>query len=61
MTKHNGWEREKDMENTKEVVAKFKGRLNAEVRQQEKLDLVKKRDFRRITLLERYMAKILYK
>ena len=49
------------MENTKEVVAKFKGRLNAEVRQQEKLDLVKKRDFRRITLLERYMAKILYK
>jgi len=35
--------------------------VNAEVRQQEKLDLVKKRDFRRITLLERYMAKILYK
>jgi len=24
VTKHNSWEREKDMENTKEVVAKFK-------------------------------------
>jgi len=55
----NSWEREKDMENTKEVVAKFKERLNAEVRQQEKL--VKKRDFRRRILLGRYMAKMLYK
>jgi len=47
------------MENTKEVVAKFKERLNAEVRQQEKL--VKERDFRRRILLGRYMAKMLYK
>jgi len=29
---HNSWEREKDLENAKEVVAKLKGRINAEVR-----------------------------
>ena len=29
---HNSWERKEDLENTKEVVAKFEGRMNAEVR-----------------------------
>ena len=29
---HNTWEREEDLENAKEVVAKFEGRLSIEVR-----------------------------
>ena len=49
------------MENIKDIVAKFEGRLNTEVRKQEKLDIVKKRDFRRGKLPEKYMAKILYR
>ena len=34
--------------------------MNVEVRQQEKMDMVEKRDFSRGKLLEKYMAKILY-
>ena len=45
----------------KKVVVEFEERLNTEVRWQEKLDLVKERDFRRGELLEKYMVKILYK
>ena len=43
------------------MVAEFEGRMNAEVRQQEKLDIVEERNFRRKELLGKYMAKILYK
>jgi len=43
------------------VVAEFEGRMNAEVRQQEMLDIVEERNFRRKELLGKYMAKILYK
>ena len=49
------------MENVKEVVAKFEGRLNVEVRQQEKLDITEDRDFKREELLGKYIAKILYR
>ena len=35
--------------------------MNTEVRQQEKLDLAKERDFRREELPEKYMAKMLYR
>jgi len=48
------------LENAKEVVAKFEGRINTEVRRQEKLDIMEERDFRREELLEKYMTKILY-
>jgi len=41
-------------------VAEFKGRLNAEVKRQEKLDRTEEKDFRRRELLGKYMAKILY-
>ena len=58
---YNIWEREEDLENTKEVVTEFKEKLNAEVRQYEKLDMIKKRDFRRGELLEKYIAKMLYR
>ena len=37
---YNSWKREEDLENVKEVVAEFKGRVNAEVRKQERIDRV---------------------
>jgi len=40
------------LENTKEVVAKFKRRLNIEVKRQERLNIVEKQHFRRRELLE---------
>ena len=55
------WKREEDIENAKEVVAEFENRLSIKVRRQEKLDLAKKRDFRNRELLEKYIAKKLYK
>ena len=60
MVKHNSWEKEEDLENTKELVAEFKRRMEVEVRQQEKLDMAEEKDLRREKLLEKYMAKMLY-
>jgi len=42
------------------VVTEFEGRLNAEVRQQEKLDMVEEKDSKRRELLGKYTAKMLY-
>jgi len=42
------------------VLEEFEGRMNAEVRRQEKLDMVEERDFRKGDLLGKFMAKILY-
>jgi len=61
MVKHDSWIREEDLESAKEVVAEFEGRINIEVRQQEKLDITEEKDFRRGELLGKYMAKMLYK
>ena len=61
MVEHNSWKREEDLENVKEVVVEFEKRINAEVRKQEKLNMVEKRDLRRKELLGKYMAKILYR
>ena len=55
------WKREKNLENTKEIVAEFEGRLNTEVRKQEKLDTAEEKDFRKKELLGKYTAKMLYK
>ena len=49
------------MENAKEVVAEFERRLSTKVRQQEKLDIMKERDFRRRDLLGKYTVKMLYR
>ena len=57
---HDSWERKKDLENVKEVVAEFEGRVKAKVRRQEKLDIAEKKNFRKRELLGRYMAKFLY-
>ncbi len=37
----------------------FEGRMNVEVRRQEKLDIMEEKDFRREELLGKYTAKIL--
>ena len=56
---HDIWEREENLKNMKEVVVEFEERMNAEVRQQEKLNTAEKRDFRRVELPEKYTAKML--
>jgi len=61
MVEYNIWAREKDLENAKKVVAKFERRINTEVRQQEKLNMMEKRDFRKEELLGKFMAKMLYR
>jgi len=48
------------LENIKKAVVEFERRLSAEVRRQEKLDMIEKQDFRREELPEMYIAKILY-
>ena len=48
------WEKEEDLENAKELVDKFKEKLNTEVRRQEK------KEYKRSKLLGKYMTKLLY-
>jgi len=57
----NTWERKKDLKNAGEALKEFEGRLNTEVRRQEKIDMVEERDFRRGELLGKFMAKMLYR
>ncbi len=45
----------------KEVVVKFKRRINIELRYQERLNIVEEKDFSRGKLLGKYIAKILYR
>jgi len=42
------------------TIVEFKRRINIKVRQQEKINIVEKRDFRRGELPEKYMMKMLY-
>jgi len=43
------------------VLEEFEGRMNAEVRKQEKLDMAEEKDFRRGELPGKFMAKMLYR
>jgi len=45
----------------KKTIAKFEERMSVEVRNQEKLYLVNEKNFRREELLEKYIAKMLYR
>ena len=67
MAENNIWEKEEDLENTKELVDEFEERLGAKVRRAERIDKRQKvklnpeaEELRREELLERYMAKLLY-
>jgi len=57
---HDMWEKRVDLRHAKEVLDEFKRRMNVEVRRQEKLDMVEKKDFRRRELPGKYTAKMLY-
>jgi len=48
------------LKNIKKTVVEFKGRISTEVKRQEKLNLVKKRNFRRKELSRKYIVKMLY-
>ena len=61
MIEHDSWKKEKDLENTKELVEEFEERMNTEVRRQEKLEAMEESDFRRGELPEKYMTKMLYR
>ena len=67
MAEHDTWEKEKDLVNARELVDEFKGRLDAEVRRQEKIEVgreVKRNlgvgEYRRSELPRKYTAKLLY-
>jgi len=52
--------REEDLENAREALEEFEGRMNAEVRRQEKLDMAEEKDFRRGELPGKFTVKMLY-
>jgi len=61
MAEHDTWERKEDLGNAREVLKEFKGRINAEVKRQEKLDMAEEKDFRREELPGKFMVKMLYR
>jgi len=61
MIEYDSWEREEDLENTKELVVEFEERMNTKVRRQEKIDWMEEKNFRRGELPGKFTAKMLYK
>ena len=57
---HDTWEKGEDLGHAKEALEKFEGRMNVEVRRQEKLEMAEKKDFKRGELLGKFIAKMLY-
>ena len=49
------------MRNVGEALEEFEGRMNVEVRRQEKIDMAEERDFRREELLGKFTVKMLYR
>jgi len=67
MAENDTWEKEKDLENARELVNKFEGRISAEVRRQEGIEERWKikvnpnaEEFRRSELPGKYTAKLLW-
>jgi len=56
------WEKEEDLKNAKELVNNFEGRIGAEIRHQKEVveNKREKKEYRRMELPEKYMAKVLY-
>ena len=61
MAEHDIWKRRGDLGNAREVLEEFEGRMNTEVRRQEKLDMAEEKDFRREELPGKFIAKMLYR
>ena len=59
-TEHDTWEKGEDLGNAREALEEFEGRMNAEVRRQEKLDMAEEKDFRRGKLPGKFTVKMLY-
>ena len=59
MAESNTKEKREDLGNAREALEEFEGRMNVEVRRQEKLDMMEEKDFRREELPGKYIAKIL--
>ena len=55
------WERKENLKNAGEALEEFEGRMNAEIRRQEKIDMAEERNFRRGELLGKFIAKMLYR
>ena len=60
MVEHGTWERREDLGNAKEVLEEFEGRIDAEVRRQEKIDKAEERNFRGGELPEKFTVRMLY-
>jgi len=67
MAENNTWEKEEDLGNAKELVDEYEGRLSTEIRRQEGVDQKWKTklnpradQFKRMELLGKYTAKLLY-
>ena len=54
------WERKENLKNAEEALDEFERRMSAEVRRQERIDMVEERDFRRGELLGKFIARMLY-
>ena len=54
------WERKENLKNAREALGEFEGRMNVEIRRQEKIDMMEERDFRRGELLGKFTVKMLY-
>ena len=54
------WERKENLRSTEEALEEFEGRMNVEVRRQERIDMAEERDFRRKELPGKFTAKTLY-
>ena len=54
------WERKENLKNAGEALEEFEGRINAEIRRQEKIDIAEERDFKRGELPGKFTAKMLY-
>ena len=49
------------MKNAEETIKEFEGRMSAEVRRQERINIAEERDFRRGELLGKFTARMLYR
>ena len=57
MAEYDSQEKEEDLENAKIVVAEFEGRINTEVRKQERLEIVDKKELQKRRVTEEVYGK----
>ena len=61
MAEGNTWKRIENLKNAEETIKKFEGRMSAEVRRQERINMAEERDFRRGKLLGKFIVRMLYR